>query len=91
MLFHVSPAGNHRSILLHGVCPRFAQARSRQRSWFVTHSRLRWAIRHVTARHACRRVYIYLVPTRRTFRRAARGIWTSTRPTPVYQWCISER
>jgi len=51
-LFHITPAGNLRSIERYGIDPRKRYPeRIGTRSYFVEESQLMWAIAHTSARH----------------------------------------
>jgi len=51
-LFHVTPAGNLRSILDYGIDPRRKYPeRVGTRSFYVEENQLMWALAHMSARH----------------------------------------
>lgn len=83
-LFHVTLTKNLESIGKAGIDPQFARG-ARNECWYVTASKLAWAILHVMNRHKVgfRDVVVLecLVPQSR-LRRRWRGIYTTAHVVP---------
>jgi hypothetical protein len=77
-LYHVTSVQAWRQIQYEGIDPAYHQC-ARAECWYVSPSRLAWAVAHVMVRHSltagevvCLQVY---VPWRQVIRRRS-GIWT---------------
>jgi len=92
-LYHVSPAVNAESILEHGLLVKRARPRPavyqppRCGVWFVSASRLAWAVQHTCARHRVHQVAIFRVGVPRAWlrpyrARLGRGVWYVLRDVP---------
>jgi len=87
-LYHVTREANIPSIMEHGVSPAFALGNLRA-SWYVDHSRLSWAIAHVSQNTglSVSELYVCQVLAAREYFRRTRftGVFTAQRPLFVWQ------
>jgi hypothetical protein len=86
-LWHLTPADNMGSITRSGLDLRYARTKP-ARIWFVTASRIPWALLHVASRHRVplQRIARYRVSLNLTaLTRSRRGVWYATRTIPPEQ------
>lgn len=80
-LYHVSPAANRESILIHGIEPAVFSQGKLKTAWYVEASAVMWALVHCAKRHKCDvfALDVWMVP-RAEFKRLTR-----TNMNAVYQ------
>ena len=91
MVYHVTPSANLDSIDSQGIDPNWAES-DYKRSWFVTASRLKWAVHHVCKRHdvlPCEVAVLMVQVPRELLTRYARGVYSCRVLVPVHSVAFS--
>jgi len=90
-LYHVTREANVNSILAGGISPAFALGKLRA-SWYVDHSRLSWAISHVSENTglSVASLYVCQVWALRSYFQRTRFTGVFTSKTVLFAWQVDK-